>query len=266
VPPPRHHFVPPSGHPLAVSPTPTAAARAAIIARGHIAATPPLPPLVASSTLAATAHVVVVARGRGPTARPLPPPVASPTHSHPCRRWLPADGENPAPLPRFLGTLASTLQNLLADTSPRPRAHFLTPPSHKILMQQWRPATGAQRHYATCEPMVRSVVSIYSRRTSPTPLPPLARPRPAHLRRRGIFDRLPDTPSSINAAPVPLPPSARQHPVHLRRQGVFDQPRPTTSGVSPSQISGVICLYLYLLFFVIYVFAQRQTVTYASLC
>jgi hypothetical protein len=75
VPPPRHHFVPPSasGHPLAASSTPTVAARAAIVARGHIAATPPLPPLAASSTLAATARVVVIARGRGPTARPLPP-------------------------------------------------------------------------------------------------------------------------------------------------------------------------------------------------
>ncbi|AQK50255.1 Calmodulin-binding transcription activator 2 [Zea mays] len=31
---------------------------------------------------------------------------------------------------------------------------------HKIPMRQWRTATGAQRHRASCEPMVRCVVSI----------------------------------------------------------------------------------------------------------
>eukprot|EP00267_Zea_mays_P024236 XP_008650718.1 uncharacterized protein LOC103631631 [Zea mays] len=95
------------------------------------------------------------------TPAPSPPPeTATPLAGTPTTATATANGENPAPLPRFLGTLASTLQNLLADTSPRPRAHFPTPPSHKILMQQWRPATGAQRHCAACEPMVRSVVSI----------------------------------------------------------------------------------------------------------
>uniref|UniRef100_A0A804QIQ4 Uncharacterized protein n=1 Tax=Zea mays TaxID=4577 RepID=A0A804QIQ4_MAIZE len=90
--------------------------------------------------------------------------------------------------------------NLLADTSPRPRADFLTPPSHKIPMWQWRPATGAQRHRAACEPMLICDDEASSTDFS-TPHPPSTRLQYPFLHRRSsiqfIYD---DKASSSNHA------------------------------------------------------------------